>query len=184
LKSSDSEPTESADSHTRLFTKQELAKFLGVSSRTVEVYQRYGLPFYRVSARRNRYDLSAVKRWLEERRGSLHSLDLRPSPGNLVSNPDAFVSKTAVETNRKRTRSLHDFAVSVETRRRRGLSFPVSSLYRADEEMKVHGRAYSLPLFTSSPGCAPGRVLLASRNSGSDLRCSRRGVTRHTACRS
>lgn len=52
------------DSKDRLLTKHELARFLGVTSRTVEEYQRRGLSFFRISARRNRYDLVAVRAWL------------------------------------------------------------------------------------------------------------------------
>jgi hypothetical protein len=48
----------------RLLTKRELAVFLGLTPRTIELYQRRGLPFYRVGRRRNRYDLLAVRRWL------------------------------------------------------------------------------------------------------------------------
>ena len=51
----------------RLLSKVDLARFLGVSCRTVEEYQRRGLPFFRISARRNRYDLAAVRAWLERR---------------------------------------------------------------------------------------------------------------------
>lgn len=49
----------------RLLSKTELALFLGVTGRTVEEYQRRGLPYFRLSARRNRYDLTAVRAWLE-----------------------------------------------------------------------------------------------------------------------
>jgi phage terminase Nu1 subunit (DNA packaging protein) len=67
----DSQPLRSLEIQARLLTKHDLAKFLGVTPRTVEVYQRHGLPFYRLSARRNRYDLVAVKKWLDDR--SRHS---------------------------------------------------------------------------------------------------------------
>jgi phage terminase Nu1 subunit (DNA packaging protein) len=50
-----------------LLTKRALATFLGVTPRTVEIYQRQGLPFYRLGPRRNRYDLGAVRSWLESR---------------------------------------------------------------------------------------------------------------------
>lgn len=50
-----------------LLTKRALASFLGVTPRTVEIYQRQGLPFYRLGPRRNRYDLAAVRSWLERR---------------------------------------------------------------------------------------------------------------------
>ena len=48
-----------------LLSKAELARYLGVTGRTVEEYQRRGLPYFRLSARRNRYDLTAVRAWLE-----------------------------------------------------------------------------------------------------------------------
>jgi hypothetical protein len=48
-----------------LLSKTELARYLGVTGRTVEEYQRRGLPYFRLSARRNRYDLTAVRAWLE-----------------------------------------------------------------------------------------------------------------------
>ncbi len=50
-----------------LLTKRALASFLGVTPRTVEIYQRRGLPFYRLGPRRNRYDLTTVRSWLERR---------------------------------------------------------------------------------------------------------------------
>ena len=53
----------------RLATKREVAEFLQVTPRTVETYQRLGLPHYRLGPRRNRYDLAAVKKWLESPRG-------------------------------------------------------------------------------------------------------------------
>lgn len=51
--------------HPGLVTKRGVASFLGVSTRTVEAYQRQGLPYYRLGPRRNRYDLSAVRAWLD-----------------------------------------------------------------------------------------------------------------------
>ena len=51
----------------RLLTKRNLAEYLGVSVRTVESYQRQGLPYFRLGPRRNRYDLLAVREWLERR---------------------------------------------------------------------------------------------------------------------
>ncbi len=48
-----------------LLSKTELARYLGVTGRTVEEYQQRGLPYFRLSARRNRYDLTAVRAWLE-----------------------------------------------------------------------------------------------------------------------
>lgn len=50
-----------------LLTKREVAGFLRVTVRTVENYQRQGLPFLRLGPRRNRYDLKTVRRWLEQR---------------------------------------------------------------------------------------------------------------------
>ncbi|MBL9138513.1 MAG: hypothetical protein JNK85_21775 [Verrucomicrobiales bacterium] len=52
-------------SQSGLMTKRALANFLGVSTRTIEVYQQRGLPYYRLGPRRNRYDLGAVRAWLE-----------------------------------------------------------------------------------------------------------------------
>lgn len=57
-----------ANAKPQLLTKRDLAEYLGVTPRTVETYQRQGLPFYRLGARRNRYDLVAIRRWLEARR--------------------------------------------------------------------------------------------------------------------
>ena len=53
----------------QLATKREVARFLQVTPRTIETYQRLGLPHFRLGRRRNRYDLAAVKMWLEGRRG-------------------------------------------------------------------------------------------------------------------
>lgn len=50
-----------------LLNKRALAAFLGVTPRTVETYQRQGLPYYRLGPRRNRYDVGAVRAWLEHR---------------------------------------------------------------------------------------------------------------------
>lgn len=61
LDSADPSPLRMVD---RLLTKRELAVFIGLTPRTIELYQRRGLPFYRVGRRRNRYDLLAVRRWL------------------------------------------------------------------------------------------------------------------------
>ena len=52
---------------SRLVTKREVADFLPVTPRTVETYQRQGLPHFRLGPRRNRYDLLAVRKWLEDR---------------------------------------------------------------------------------------------------------------------
>jgi len=52
---------------TPLATRREVARFLQVTPRTIETYQRLGLPHYRLGPRRNRYDLAAVKKWLETR---------------------------------------------------------------------------------------------------------------------
>jgi|GEM_PF-3103003 len=48
-----------------LLSKKQLAGYLGVTGRTVGEYQRRGLPYFRLSARRNRYDLMAVRAGLE-----------------------------------------------------------------------------------------------------------------------
>jgi hypothetical protein len=53
------------DEERRLLTKRGLAEFLGVTVRTVETYQRRGLPYFRLGPRRNRYDLVMVRQWLE-----------------------------------------------------------------------------------------------------------------------
>ena len=50
-----------------LLSKKDLAGYLGVTVRTVEEYQRRGLPYFRLSARRNRYDLMAVRAWLSRK---------------------------------------------------------------------------------------------------------------------
>lgn len=48
-----------------LLTKMQVAQFLGVTPRTVENFQKRGLPFFRLGARRNRFDLAAVRAWLD-----------------------------------------------------------------------------------------------------------------------
>lgn len=48
-----------------LLNKRALAALLSVTSRTIEVYQRQGLPYYRLGPRRNRYDMAAVRSWLD-----------------------------------------------------------------------------------------------------------------------
>ncbi|MGE3312218.1 MAG: DNA-binding protein [Limisphaerales bacterium] len=48
-----------------LLSKRALAVYLGVTPRTIEVYQNKGLPYYRLGPRRNRYDIGAVRAWLE-----------------------------------------------------------------------------------------------------------------------
>ena len=59
-------PTARPDSDDRaLLTKCALASFLGVTPRTIETYQRQGLPYYRLGPRRNPYDVCAVRSWLE-----------------------------------------------------------------------------------------------------------------------
>lgn len=51
----------------QLLNKREVADLLQVSIRTVEEYQRRGLPYYRLGPRRNRYDLVVVLDWLNSR---------------------------------------------------------------------------------------------------------------------
>lgn len=60
------QPSSSLPLASRLLTKRDLAAFLGVTPRTIELHQRRGLPFYRLGPRRNRYDLAAVRRWLNQ----------------------------------------------------------------------------------------------------------------------
>lgn len=56
-----------SDRGQQLLNKREVARFLQVSVRTVEEYQRRGLPFYRLGPRRNRYDLVVVLDWLNSK---------------------------------------------------------------------------------------------------------------------
>ncbi|MBL9138925.1 MAG: hypothetical protein JNK85_23855 [Verrucomicrobiales bacterium] len=58
-------------SQPQLLSKREIAAYLRVTTRTVEIYQRLGLPFFRLGPRRNRYDLATVRDWLQRhcRRG-------------------------------------------------------------------------------------------------------------------
>lgn len=62
---SNTHETDAAGTRT-LDTKESLARFLGVTTRTVEHFQRRGLPYYRLGPRRNRYDRAAVLAWLEK----------------------------------------------------------------------------------------------------------------------
>jgi phage terminase Nu1 subunit (DNA packaging protein) len=48
-----------------LLTKGQLAEFLKLTPRSIENLHRRGLPFYRIGCRRNRYDLNAVRAWLD-----------------------------------------------------------------------------------------------------------------------
>ena len=49
-------------------TKTDVAKFLGVTVRTVEsMMVRSGLPFYRLGTRRVRFRLADVLKWMDER---------------------------------------------------------------------------------------------------------------------
>ena len=50
-----------------LVEKADVARFLGLTERSVENLQREGLPFYRIGCRRNRYDLQAIREWLARR---------------------------------------------------------------------------------------------------------------------
>ena len=53
--------------------KRVAAAFLGVTTRTVENLQRQGMPFYRISSRRNGYLIDEIKDWLmRSRRGDLN----------------------------------------------------------------------------------------------------------------
>ena len=55
----------------RLVGKREVAEFLGVTRRTVELLQRQGLPFYKLTSHRNGYFIDEVKEWLTKtRRGA------------------------------------------------------------------------------------------------------------------
>lgn len=49
-------------------TKQDIARFLGVTCRTIESYMAYqSLPHYKLGCRRVRFRLSDVNEWLEHR---------------------------------------------------------------------------------------------------------------------
>lgn len=49
----------------QLWTKAQVAEFLGLSERSVENLHARGLPVYRIGPRRNRYDRQSVMAWLE-----------------------------------------------------------------------------------------------------------------------
>lgn len=49
-----------------LMTKQELAKYLRVGTRTIDNYAARGMPFVPLRERGRRYRLSDVLRWLED----------------------------------------------------------------------------------------------------------------------
>ncbi len=54
----------------RLIGKRAVAEFLGVTLRTVEKLQKQGLPFYKITPRRNGYFLDEVEQWLVSRPGN------------------------------------------------------------------------------------------------------------------
>ena len=66
----DTEQNDSGFETCGLVGKRIVASFLGVTVRTVEKLQSEGLPFYRITPRRNGYLLAEVKEWLaRSRRG-------------------------------------------------------------------------------------------------------------------
>lgn len=50
-----------------LCTKEEIAEFLRVTTRTIEVWMARGLPHYRLGSRRTRFDRDQVRRYLDEK---------------------------------------------------------------------------------------------------------------------
>ena len=56
------------DFHTPNKTKQDVARFLGVTVRTVEtMMSQSGLPYYRLGSRRVRFRFADVMEWMEEK---------------------------------------------------------------------------------------------------------------------
>ncbi|MEM8619852.1 MAG: helix-turn-helix domain-containing protein [Actinomycetota bacterium] len=53
----------------RLAWSSEIAEFLGVSTSTLDdwAYRKIGPPFFKVGGRR-RYDMTEVRRWLDDKR--------------------------------------------------------------------------------------------------------------------
>lgn len=51
---------------TNLLTKEELAKLLKVSGRTIENWERAGLPSYKLSPKVRRYKWTEVWTWITE----------------------------------------------------------------------------------------------------------------------
>lgn len=49
-----------------LLTKAQLAAYLQLTPRSIENFQRRGMPFYRLGARRNRFDIASVRAWLDK----------------------------------------------------------------------------------------------------------------------
>lgn len=64
-KSPESSTPASLPGGTGLVTKRQVAAYLNLTTRSVENLHKQGLPYFRLGARRNRYDLAAVKTWLD-----------------------------------------------------------------------------------------------------------------------
>lgn len=52
----------------KLLSTEELAKYLNISTKTLYMLRKEGLPFIKVSDKTYRYNLEDVLAWLEERR--------------------------------------------------------------------------------------------------------------------
>jgi hypothetical protein len=67
-KDGESPPVGNAFETHGLVDKKVTAAFLGVSEKTVEKLQREGLPYYKLSPRRNGYFIPEIKEWLVQTR--------------------------------------------------------------------------------------------------------------------
>ncbi|MBG9568463.1 hypothetical protein ABE38_24640 [Brevibacillus agri] len=56
---------------SKYVTKEQLAKYLNVSIRTITRYQDEGMPFHKPSSRKNLYDVREVDEWIKKRKDQL-----------------------------------------------------------------------------------------------------------------
>lgn len=52
-------------------TKAQLSKYLNVSVRTITRYQDEGMPYHKLSTRKNLYEIREVDEWLKKRKDQL-----------------------------------------------------------------------------------------------------------------
>ncbi len=55
-----------ADNSEKLLTKHQIADYLQLTPRTIELWMARGLPHYKLGDRRTRFDLAEVKSFLRE----------------------------------------------------------------------------------------------------------------------
>jgi excisionase family DNA binding protein len=65
-----------------LVSKQQLAKYLQVSTMTIDRYRNQGMPWTRVGVKLVRFDLVAVKEWLEQNKEMDFALANRSAENN------------------------------------------------------------------------------------------------------